>query len=172
MKNRFVYLPLLAFLLATTSCSHRVVRTGYERQKTVPAECAINITKDTSVLECSSQLGEIKLGDKGFSVFCSEEKALEILEKEACIIGANSVLIIEERLPSIASSCYRCQAVFLKIDTNTVPACAGLARLVEKDHSTDSMNETKNDSQVIQAIVGAAVGFAIGFLLMTVVIGG
>ncbi|MDX9773702.1 MAG: hypothetical protein RBT02_09850 [Bacteroidales bacterium] len=58
------------------------------------------------------KVGEIKLGESGFSITCSEEHALELLRKEACSVNATIINIVEESRPDLLSSCYRCRAEF------------------------------------------------------------
>ena len=172
MKIRLSIFAFIAFLFLATSCSHLVVRTGYEKQRAAVADCTVNITKDQSVLEYSSQLGKIKLGETGFSIFCSEEKALEILKREACAIEANTVLIVSERSPDWNSTCYRCEAIFLQMNSTSIKENFEHAKPNTEQLQQEKKSENKKDARVVGAILGAAIGFAIGFLLMTAALGG
>jgi len=63
------------------------------------------------------KIGEIKLGETGFSTKCNEAHALEILKNEACALNADIVNISEETRPDSWSTCYRCRAEFY-VNTN------------------------------------------------------
>ena len=79
MKKTIYYLTLLILI---TSCSHRIVRTGYHINKSDYKNCDIVITKDIVVTDSLKKVGEIKLGESGFSIACSEADAIAILKNE------------------------------------------------------------------------------------------
>ena len=111
MKKTIYYLTLLILI---TSCSHRIVRTGYHINKSDYKNCDIVITKDIVVTDSLKKVGEIKLGESGFSIACSEADAIAILKNEACALNADLVNITEEHRSDLLSSCYRCRADFYK----------------------------------------------------------
>lgn len=101
--------------LVFTSCSPRIVRTGYQEQAVATEPCDVIIKKNYSVSDAvATRVGEIRLGDTGFCVSCSEAHALEILKREACSLNADLIVITEEKRPDFYSSCYRGQAEFYK----------------------------------------------------------
>lgn len=107
------------------------------------------------------KVGEIKLGESGFSTICNEQKALEILQREGCSAGADLIYIFEEQRPDAWSSCYRCRAEFYK---NTEPQI-----ILESDEiykpgyvTQRVAHDKKNNTAMI--IFGVAAGFVIGFL--------
>jgi hypothetical protein len=109
-----IILMLLASLLLFTGCSYRIVRTGYDTSKADYKKCNIAVKKCMVVTDSLVWIGEIRLGDTGFSTFCSEEEALEILKNEGCAIGANIVNIIEDKRPTVICNCFRCRADFYR----------------------------------------------------------
>lgn len=111
MKNIFFLLIGLFFI---SSCSHRIVRKGYARSTASNGNCEVSIKKDFEVTENFTKLGDIKLGESGFSARCTEEHAMEILKREACALDADLVNITREVRADIMSSCYRCSATFYK----------------------------------------------------------
>jgi len=159
MKN----LLLSSLLLLTfASCSHRIHRVDYERGPSADPNCEVHINKYMAVTDSIEKIGEIKLGESGFSVSCSEAHALEILKKEACALQADVVNITEESRPDLWSSCYRCRAEFYqyknpaqKPQTDTSFAAENVARRVNKDRK-------QNTVVMIFAVV---TGFAVGYLL-------
>ena len=107
------YFLLLSLVL--TSCSPRIVRTGYQMQEAGNEACDVAIRKNLSISEeLSTKLGEVEIADTGFSVECSEEHALEILKREACAVNADLIVITAEKRPNLWSSCYRARAEFYK----------------------------------------------------------
>ena len=104
---------LLVISLALTSCSPRIVRTGYQMQEAGNHACDVAIRNNVSVSETlATKLGEVKIGGTGFSVECSEEHVLEILKREACSMNADLIVITAEKRPNLWSSCYRARAEF------------------------------------------------------------
>lgn len=116
--HRIVYLLLVVIVFS--SCSHRIVRTGYDIKKSDHVECDVLIKKDTVVsADIATQVGEVKLGETGFSVACSEKHAIKILKGEACAINADLIIITEEKRADFWSSCYRGRAKFYRFNENT-----------------------------------------------------
>lgn len=106
---------LVVFSTLFTNCTHRIVRTGYQLKKDNYKICDVPIKKQLSISDTlASIIGEIKLGESGFSVACNEERAIDILMTEACALNADLILITEETRPDLWSSCYRCRATFYK----------------------------------------------------------
>jgi hypothetical protein len=100
------------------SCSHRIVRTGYVSKQITANDCPVSIVKNQTFSDSIAiKLGEIKLGETGFSTHCNEEDALVILRKEACSLEADIINISDETRSDAWSSCYRCKAVFYKRST-------------------------------------------------------
>jgi hypothetical protein len=111
--KRIIQLVFLCFFFC--SCSHRIVRTGYVSKQIGANECLISIVKNQTFTDSIAiKLGEIKLGETGFSTQCNEEDALVILRKEACSLEADIINITDETRSDVWSSCYRCKAVFYK----------------------------------------------------------
>jgi len=104
--------PLLILSLLLSSCSQRIVRSGYSKVNSEYSDCDVIIKKQMDIPASLKKVGEIKLGDSGFSTNCSEEQALGLLRKEACSLKANIINIVEESRPDLLSSCYRCRAEF------------------------------------------------------------
>ena len=79
--KRLIYALLIG--LALSSCSHRIVRIGYYENTTDATDCDVVISKNVIVPDSvAKKIGNIRLGETGFSVACSEEHAIKILKKE------------------------------------------------------------------------------------------
>lgn len=120
--KKFIYIliilvSILVILLLTINFRHQISRIGYrvDTKSLLYVDCKIPIKKFEIIPDSiATKIGTIKLSDAGFSVNCSEEDALKILEKEGCAVGADFVNIIKENLPDNESKCYRCKAELYK----------------------------------------------------------
>lgn len=166
MKLTLIFPILIGALLLSTSCSHKVVRTGYQKQMVESEDCQVLITKDAAILDRATKVGNIRLGESGFSVTCSEEKALEILKREACSIGAEAVLITSEKRPDFISTCYRCEATFLDVKGDFMSEKQEAERLNSDTVVDDSFKEKANPLAVLGGILGGIAGFIIGYSFM------
>jgi hypothetical protein len=65
----------------------------------------------------SQVLGQVKIGDTGFSTNCDYEVVIENAKLEARKVGGNAIKIIEHKLPNpLGSTCHRITAKILKVD--------------------------------------------------------
>jgi len=80
MKKNLSIIVIILF----SSCSHRIVRDGYSITNSNNLDCPVAIKKQMEIPGTLKKVGEIKLGESGFSVSCSESAAMQILRKEAC----------------------------------------------------------------------------------------
>ena len=113
--KRSVY--ILIICLFYVSCKHQISRIGYnvDTKSASYADCNIVIMKFETIPDSvATRIGKIKLSDSGFSKNCSEEDAIDILEKEGCALNADFINISKESIPDSESNCYRCSAEFYK----------------------------------------------------------
>lgn len=69
----------------------------------------------------SEDLGEIKIGDGGFTTNCGYDVVIEAAKLEARKAGGNAIKITEHKLPSaLGSSCHRIKARVLKISDTSL----------------------------------------------------
>jgi len=115
--KKIIYCLLISMLF--WNCAHQITRTGYNVKKSDYKYCDVVIQKFTTVSDTKAKkIGEIELGESGFSASCGELEALNILKGEACAIKANLIIITDEKRPDFWSSCYRCKAEFYKYDSS------------------------------------------------------
>ena len=155
-----VYYLILAVLIS--SCSHRIVRTGYQANKSGYRNCDIAISKNLSISDSLQKLGEIKIGESGFSVSCSEADAIEILKNEGCALNADIINITLEKRPDLLSSCYRCNAEFYKNLNSSVKVQSDEIYKPENVNNRTSSDRNKNTGMIIGALIG---GFIVGLLI-------
>jgi hypothetical protein len=152
---------LIVFLLIT-GCSHRIIRTGYQMDKSEYRECDIAIQKFIPVTDSMQKVGEIKLGETGFSVACSETHAIEILRHEGCALNADLIIITEETRPDLMSSCYRCTAEFYQQKGPQIAISPDIQYEPESIQARVSHDRGKNGAILIGSIVA---GILAGMLL-------
>jgi len=117
MKKYLLLFGLAALMLS--QCTHRIVRYGYTAKEAEVSDCDIALVKYRSFPpEYAVKLGEVKLGEGGMAVRCSQYEAVAILRSEGCSLGADAINIVEETRPDFFSSCYRCKAEFYRILDN------------------------------------------------------
>lgn len=161
--NKLFYF-LIAVLLFS-NCTHLIVRTGYKVKKSDYKTCEVVIKKNIVVSDTLAiKIGEVKLGESGFSVACSEEHAISILKGEACAINADLIIITEENRPDFWSSCYRCRAQFYQFNTKDI------AQNVKSDETfnTSKVKDRVTNDRIRNTalfIGSGVIGAITGFLL-------
>ena len=112
MKKKFY---ILFVIILFSGCTQRIVRTGYDINKSDYKESTAAIIREGEPIDTIAvKVGEIKLGDSFFANSCSEEHAINILKNESSALNADLIVITEEKRPEISSYCYRCRAEFYK----------------------------------------------------------
>lgn len=155
MRNVVV---LLALLIASSSCSYKIMRSGYQVKESDYKSCDIEIVKNINAPDSAVKVGEIKIGDSGFTLNCSENEAIDILKKEGCAINANIIRITEENRPDLLSSCYRCRAEFYR-DSRIVSLKQG-----RENYDQVAVNKRVSDDSASNVII-FIVSFAVGYLI-------
>ncbi len=162
--NKKIGFFFFTFLILFSSCSHKVIRTGYDKNdkasESYAENCETRLVKFAAVDSVKFQrLGSIQLRDGGFSAQCSESKAVEILRKEACRLDANLINIVAEKKPGW-SSCYQCDAVFYKVSADVLDQNFNLA-------TPRKLSKAKEGGagRVIATVAGVIVGAALGYYL-------
>lgn len=110
-----------SLLLLITSCSYKIAKnykTTGNYQIIQDVQPLLVKHKNLYGLK-AKYLGTIKLDDSGFTINCSEDKAIEKLNSEAGRLNSNLINITEEVYPGY-STCYRCVANFYKIDFDSI----------------------------------------------------
>ncbi|MDP3433519.1 MAG: hypothetical protein Q8T04_11205 [Bacteroidota bacterium] len=116
--KKYIYLSIFLVSVMTISCSPRVMTTVINKYE------PLDFKADVIVLGLNDQvpneaelLGEIKVGDSGFSTKCTYEDVITLSKMEAMKIGGNVLKITKHNLPSaMGSSCHRIQAKILKLE--------------------------------------------------------
>lgn len=110
----------LVLLAAVTGCSetlavHVVTQPDAGALRPRGDACAPHIyaQEDAVPSECG-EVGDIFLGDTGFTTNCGRERVLDELRRETCSFGANAAQIVRAHdAGSYGSSCYQVRARLL-----------------------------------------------------------
>jgi len=157
------FLFFSSIILAISSCSFKVNRTGYQKTDTnLNSSVAIPIQRYQPIPDSVARVvGEIKLGESGFSTRCKESDAIHILQREAATVGADLINIVEEKRPDVISSCYRCKATFYKY-IKPGNAVSGSEWYAAKNIDTRAKEDRKKTTALIWGgVIGGIIG---GFL--------
>lgn len=109
---------MIAFILSLVACNPKIATT---MSKSYPPldyrEEVVVIGPDGMEPEFFELLGEVKVGDSGFTTNCSFETVLEEAKLAARKAGGNVIKITEHKLPSpLVSSCHRITARILRVE--------------------------------------------------------
>jgi hypothetical protein len=150
-----ISIQFLQLLLLLTSCSYKVSR-NYTHSSFIETDTSqIQIFKRKDLVGIPrSYRGSIKLDDHGFTINCSERKAMEVLKLEAIRQSANVINIRVESLAHASiSTCYRCIADFYKINLDSThrsilaqPKRDTITSLNTKKPEIGSINRTLNEN--------------------------
>lgn len=114
MKRTFILFLFSAIILQ--SCSPKIrTNLSAESQKPLDSDTEILVIKqDESLPENSQFIGDLKVGDSGFSTDCGYSKVIDDAKKTARKSGANLIYLTEVKKPNLASTCYRIKAKLYK----------------------------------------------------------
>lgn len=109
MKKFYFLIISLVFLGCSTSISTKLTNSSYQNLESNIQ--VLVIEKNDTLPDESEFIGDIKVGDTGFTVNCGYDKVLEDVTNAAKKSGANIVQIVEVKQPTtFGSSCYRITA--------------------------------------------------------------
>lgn len=116
MKQIHVLLIFLALILFS-SCNPKVITS---LSKSYPP---LDYKQDVVVFELDQAgpgdaevLGEVKIGDTGFSTNCDYDTVIDRAKQEARKAGGNAIKIIQHVQPTAVSTCHSIMALILKLD--------------------------------------------------------
>ncbi|HEY2775238.1 MAG TPA: hypothetical protein VGK20_14415 [Candidatus Binatia bacterium] len=96
---------------AAAGCGPSVyMRTDHAYPGLAPTCCPDLYQMNDAVPGNALLIGEVRLGDTGFSTRCSQQEAMERVRAQACRIGADLVKITAQNYPNFVSTCYRVRA--------------------------------------------------------------
>ena len=110
-------LMMLTALVFFNSCSPKISTSITKTYSPLDyKQEVIVIGLDQAEPDSSESLGEVKIGDTGFSIDCGYDVVIDKAKVEARKAGGNAIKIIEHKPPTaMGSSCHRITAKILKL---------------------------------------------------------
>lgn len=160
----FYHLLLFSPLFFLVSCNHSIWRSNYQPNKGEFSKCQVVFIKNVQAGDTFVKVGEVELKDSNYSIHCNEAHALELLEKEACVLNANVVKVVKEKRPNLGSSCYRCKAEIYKLKQPLTELKSDVYYNKEEIEKRIQKDKNRNAGLLFGSVI---VGFAIAVLLFT-----
>lgn len=132
MKNLFVLAALLLCLSCATSVSTKFSESSYAA---LNDRDTVYVLEKTETLPANSLfIGDVKIGDSGFTTDCGYAKIMDDATATARKSGANIIKIVELKDPSpLGSTCYRLKAkLYRNFDTESLAAILESGKMKNK----------------------------------------
>ena len=115
MKKCNVLLVII-MLLALGSCSPKITTSLTKSYPALDYKMDVAVIGLDQVEPAGSEvLGQVRIGDAGFTSNCDYEAVVEKAKLEARKVGGNAIKITEHQSPSMGSTCHRITAKILKV---------------------------------------------------------
>ncbi|WP_396179317.1 hypothetical protein [Flavobacterium sp.] len=109
MKNLALLFSALIIVSCATSVKSKLAKTNYQRLD--PGRAVIVLNIEDQVPSDSEFIGDVKIGDSGFTKDCGYNEVVSDAVSAARSAGANIVHIVEIKKPTaLGSTCYRVKA--------------------------------------------------------------
>lgn len=114
----------LVSFLTVSGCSSEleiqtVSRPNWRDQKPRIEDCGLTVYKSTYAFDAScEEVGDVFVGDTGWSVDCGWDRVVRVIQSEACKFGADAAQIVAHHEPSFfGSTCHQVRARFMVCDS-------------------------------------------------------
>ena len=109
-------LSLITILFLLGSCAPRIVTSISKNYPLLDIAEEVRVIELNETLPLKSELlGEVKIGDAGFTNKCDLATVLTIAKLEARKVGGNAIKIVSHQTPDFVSSCHRISANIYKV---------------------------------------------------------
>lgn len=109
-------LSLIAILFLLSSCAPSIVTSISKNYAAIDNTQEIKVIELTEEVPLQSELlGEVKIGDAGFTNKCDFVTVIEAAKLEARKVGGNAIRIMSHQTPDFVSSCHRITANIYKV---------------------------------------------------------
>lgn len=120
--NTKTYLTNILIVLGFFSCNPKINTTIINKQPALEDNAQVFVYEKKEAVPNEHQiLGQVYVGDTGFSTNCSLPVVMDAAKKEARKIGGNSLLITQHLTPNLMSSCHRINANILSVSNELRP---------------------------------------------------
>ncbi|ESU25299.1 hypothetical protein FLJC2902T_31070 [Flavobacterium limnosediminis JC2902] len=143
MKKILFITTVILFTSCATSISTKLANKSYQKlTNDIPV---IVLDKNEELPSDSEFIGEVKIGDSGFSTDCGYNKVISDVTNVAKNSGANVVKITEIKKPStLGSTCYRIKAkIYRNLNTES------LSKLAENRNAKNKSRLPENSDYAI-----------------------
>jgi hypothetical protein len=122
IRYKVAPLILISAGLVFAGCGPRVrgrLYPGNEPAPAPPRACNAEVYRSIDdVPRPYKEIGEVSIGDSGFSVDCGRERVLAEVRKEVCRLSGDAALVTLWDAPDLWSSCVRIKAKIIRYDEN------------------------------------------------------
>lgn len=120
------------------------------------------LEENEEVPEGSEYLGEIKIGDSGFSTMCDYDISRQSAKDEARAKGANLVKITRIREPNMVSSCYRIDGkLYRNLDSSDISKLIDSRKVANRSTLPQDADYAVIHFYRPYSYVGSAIGYKI-----------
>jgi hypothetical protein len=140
MKKLLFLSTVILFVSCATSISTKLANKSYQK---LNDENQIIVLEKNDVLPYNSEfIGDIKIGDSGFTTDCGYNKVVADATNSARNAGANIIQITEVKEPDFfMSSCYRIKAkIYRNLNTESLSSLAEKRNLKNKSRLPEDSN--------------------------------
>jgi hypothetical protein len=112
MKRRLRTLCILVITACTlASCGPKVMVNVMESRPTTAYNLEVKVlTMEDKIPSELAHLGTVHIGESGFTVKCSYDYVMQLVNEESRKIGGTLIRITEHKRPDLWSSCHRITA--------------------------------------------------------------
>lgn len=161
MKKLLVLGAVILFVSCATSISTKLANQSY--QKLNEEEKVFVLEKNETLPVNSEFIGDIKIGDSGFSTDCGYNKVISDVTNSARNAGANIIQITEIKEPSaFGSSCYRIKAkIYRNLDAEALSSITNKREFKNKSRLPENSDYALIHFYRPSLGVGALLGYKI-----------
>lgn len=118
--------------------------------------------EDEKVPQSTTYVGDIKIGDSGFSTNCEYDVIIDRVKTIARKSGANLIEVTEVKEPSMASTCYRLKAkLYRNLDEETISTLLSNRELRNKSRLPEDADYAIIHFYRPSSYIGSAIGYKI-----------
>lgn len=111
-------IPFVAAACAPSVAYVQLAPSGLAKERDHPVVIHMD---DRDIPRGTKVIGELRIGDTGFSVGCDLQQGISLVQDRARSVGADAAHIVSVREPDFSSTCYRLTARLLQYPSSTPP---------------------------------------------------
>lgn len=161
MKKLFFLATMLLFISCSTSISTKLATTNY--QKLSDDHQVIVLEKSDVLPDKSEFIGDVKIGDSGFTTDCGFNKVMTDATTSAKNAGANIIQIIQIKKPTaLGSTCYRIKAkMYRNLNADALVQISEIRKVKNKSRLAENADYALIHFYRPSSGLGALLGFKI-----------